>query len=255
MKTIFEWTFTPENYFEENPELEHEVCDFNFFDGKITAVLPTEKFQEQPNIREECHELIESYFLGTQLVNHKPYKLSNSDVTTEYPDGRRDVTVEVGAASMTLTGFAPDIQIVKADGTIVEDTKAARIDHKEKLSRTISSLRGKDKFAFDLLKSYQKAVTDPDNELVHIYEIREALSQKLVSAKNAIRDLQIKRKDWNRLGTICNELPLRQGRHRGKNIGELRDASSSELQEARSIAVQLIENYIVFQKETLNLNS
>jgi hypothetical protein len=38
--------------------------------------------------------------------------------------------------------------------------------------------------------------------------------------------------------------PLNQGRHRGKKVDELRDATDVELSEARTIAEELIRAYL-----------
>jgi hypothetical protein len=40
-----------------------------------------------------------------------------------------------------------------------------------------------------LVKSYQASVNDPDNELVHLYEIRDALSEKFWVWGTGLRDV------------------------------------------------------------------
>jgi hypothetical protein len=52
--------------------------------------------------------------------------------------------------------------------------------------------------------------------------------------------------DWSRLGRLANSEPLKQGRHRGKSAGGLRDASESELVEARNIARSFVEAYLMY---------
>lgn len=95
-----------------------------------------------------------------------------------------------------------------------------------------------------MLKSYQKSVNDPDDELVHLYEIRDCLSKKFGSKKNAISNLRINEKEWDEIGKIANNLPLNQGRHRGKFVGNLRNAENAELEKARKSIVCLIEKYL-----------
>ena len=56
--------------------------------------------------------------------------------------------------------------------------------------------------------------------------------------------LTITASQWSRLGQLCNNEPLRQGRHRGKTGEALRDASEGELVEARGIPRAMIEAYI-----------
>ena len=95
-----------------------------------------------------------------------------------------------------------------------------------------------------LLQSYDAAVKDPCNELVHLYEIRDALVNKFGHEANAKAALAITNTTWSRFGQLCNDEPLNQGRHRGKKAREgLRDARTDELSEARDIARTMVEAY------------
>jgi hypothetical protein len=97
-----------------------------------------------------------------------------------------------------------------------------------------------------MLQSYDSAVRDPHDELVHIYEIRGALAARFGSKAKAVSKLRLSNNDWNRLGELCNVLPLKQGRHRGENITALRDATEDELAEARLLATAMIEAYMKY---------
>jgi len=92
-----------------------------------------------------------------------------------------------------------------------------------------------------MLLSYDAGVRDPNNELVHLYEIRDALSTKFGGENSVRAALTITSAQWSRLGQLCNHEPLRQGRHRGKSGEAMRDASEAELAESRSIARAMIE--------------
>ena len=91
-----------------------------------------------------------------------------------------------------------------------------------------------------MLQSYSWAVSFPDDELVYLYEIRDAATEpygKQVAARNA---LGISKTDWDKLGSLANNEPLRQGRHRGSQTADLRNATEDELEEARRIAREII---------------
>ena len=45
-------------------------------------------------------------------------------------------------------------------------------------------------------------------------------------------------------------MPLRQGRHRGNNVGVLRDATEGELVEARDYVRVMIEAYLQYLEES-----
>ena len=87
---------------------------------------------------------------------------------------------------------------------------------------------------------------DPDNELVHLYEIRDGLSKRFGDERAAKSALGIAPSAWSRIGQLCNDEALRQGRHRGKSVGGLRDATDAELMEARGIARSMIESYLQY---------
>ncbi|SFK21005.1 hypothetical protein SAMN05216302_10022 [Nitrosomonas aestuarii] len=95
-----------------------------------------------------------------------------------------------------------------------------------------------------MLKSYQKSVKDADNELVHLYETRDSLSERFGSKKSAIQKLGITSAVWDEIGKLANYLPLKQGRHRGKALGALRNAEQTELDKARKSVTHLIEKYL-----------
>ncbi len=92
-----------------------------------------------------------------------------------------------------------------------------------------------------LLRSYSAAVNDPDNELIYFYDIREALNKAVSGAQ---KNLNLGNTVWSDFGALCNHEPVRQGRHRGKFLGDLRDASKEELKTAREFARTMIENYL-----------
>jgi hypothetical protein len=94
-----------------------------------------------------------------------------------------------------------------------------------------------------LLASYRTAVHDPANELVHLYEIRDALAKHFRSEPAARKQLGITEANWKRLGVLANREPLEQGRHRGQHPLGRRPASQQELEEARAIVRRLIEAF------------
>jgi hypothetical protein len=87
-------------------------------------------------------------------------------------------------------------------------------------------------------------LVNPDNELVYLYEIRDALGARFGDEMKTRAALGVSGADWKRLGGLCNDEPLRQGRHRGKKGTALRDATHGELEEARTIARSMIEKYL-----------
>jgi hypothetical protein len=132
------------------------------------------------------------------------------------------------------------------DGNIIADSKRDRIERKKSLAELVSVHRASDGLLAAMLRSYSAGVRDPNNELVHLYEIRDALSVKFGGDNSARAAIAITASQWSRLGQLCNNDPLRQGRHRGKTGEALRDASEGELVEARGIVRAMIEAYLQY---------
>ena len=199
---------------------------------------------ETPPCVKDLHDAVNGRFLGVQLLTHKAYNLSRSTMTRLHPDGRRDISVEAEPGHVVVSGFAPDIRVIDKDGNVVHDSKRDRIEKKKSLAELVSTYLTADGLLTSMLESQSAAVRDPNNELVHIYEIREALSTKFGGERGARSALGISCSDWSRLGQLWNNEPLRQGRHRGKSGSALRDATEAELTEARRIALAMIEAYL-----------
>lgn len=91
--------------------------------------------------------------------------------------------------------------------------------------------------------SYLAAMVKPENELVYLYEILEAANEQLGGDHKARKALRITRADWRFLHEAACVLPLRQGRHRGENMPNLRDATGEELDKARAVARNIMEAF------------
>jgi len=138
-----------------------------------------------------------------------------------------------------------DIQIPNADGTMLVDTRRDRIASRIALGRR-AAVYIDDPTANAILRSYSAAVADPRNELVHLYEIREALSTRFVGEQSTRAAVGTSAHEWSMLGRLACIEPLLQGRHRGKHTGTLRPATPEELAEARKIAREMVEGYLAF---------
>ena len=241
---ILEWTFTPITYFEEPLQLPTDRGIIHIGEGKVEARFDATVYDQDPSIRQRLHDQVLSIFRGAQLTNQKPYKLAEqSTVIRLEPDGRRSVSREIRGRVTVIIGHAPDIRITDKDGNVVRDSRRDRIEARRRLAE-LARRHDADPLAPSLLESFETAMNDPPNELVHLYEIRDALKKKFRTACKARTALGISGRKWDRLGGLADTLPLRQGRHRGRHTGALRDATEAELADARAIARSMIEAYL-----------
>ncbi len=239
------WSYSPEDYFEKPVRVPHPKYDITIADGKVQARLSPQCLEEIPSIYEEADNCVRNCFFVEQLGTHAPFCLSRPSVHRLRPDGRTDVTVLVEPLELTVSLARPDIVITNVNGKVVTDTRTERTQKQRRL-RCLAAKHSTDRLLRTLRASHDAAVRDPANELVHLYEIREALTTHFRGQPKARCALRVSRRQWSRLGVLANRAGLKQGRHRGEAGGRLRDATEEELREARSIARSLIEGYIQF---------
>jgi hypothetical protein len=242
---ILEWAFSPPNYFEEPIHIIRDQYDMIINNGKVEVRIKPEVYNNDPKMRDKLHKSLNDRFLGTQLVSHEDYKLSDSIMHLLHPDGRKD-TMIIGKGGICVSG-AGQVDFIKKDekGNIIKDSKRERIDKKKQLSELTEKYCVKDPLVKSLLNSNSMSVKDPANELVHLYEIFEALSKHFGGEVAAGKALGVSNNKLRRLRKLANAEPLKQSRHRG-NFRSLREATKKELNEARNIAQSLVESYLEY---------
>jgi len=247
---ILEWKFSPPEYFEEPIYIKRNDYVMTIENGTVEARIRPEIYDKDQSMRDRLHSSLNDRFLGVQLFSHKPYELSKSSMYRLHPDGRRDITIFPEPIVVKMSIGEADFIVKDKDGNVIRNSKRERIQKKQELAELAQKYRQKDPFVASILRSNNDGVNDPDNELVHLYEIRESIAKRFGGESAAQSVLGISRKQWSRLGNLANDEPLKQGRHRGKNPGVLRDATKEELEEARAIASNLVEAYLDYLEST-----
>jgi hypothetical protein len=245
-RTELEWMYQPVGRFEAAYRYANTEYDLVVENGRVVATLtiPQNPVAEDLAGRIEAH--VTSIFLVRQLQVHRTSALQGPRVY-QHEGGRKNVAIRVGSVLSAEAVGQPDIVLRDPAGNIVRDTRAERIAAHTSLLDSIAPKLARSAVLQGLFMSYSRSVSDPSNELVHLYEIRDALSQHYGGGRKARAALNINRTEWQRLGVLANVEPLEQGRHRGKDIGGHRAASSGELDEARSI----VRNWIIAFARTL----
>ena len=246
---LLEWEFSPPDYFEEEHTIEHDDCQLVIKEGKVEARIDPSVYDQNNKMRDSLYEFLDKRFSGVEIYSHKPYKLSEASEIKLYTDGRKDVVVYAKVSMIGTVSMTADVTISDKDGNIISDSKRDRIQKKKKFAQLVGDFSYDDPVANSLITSYKTSVSDPDNELIHLYEIRDALSKCFLGDKEAQKRLNLKKSDWSNLGRLANNEPLIQGRHRGKSTGELRSATDKELDDARNIAKKFIEAYLTYIKK------
>ena len=242
---VLEWTFTPPDYFESPLPITGDNYQMVIDAGKVEARIPPEVYAATANMRDQIHNSLNDRFRGVQVLTHRPYQLSKASMYRLHPDGRRDVTIFPETVRITVEAHPVDIILTDKDGNVI-DTRGERIAKKRRFSNLAELHSRNDPLLPGLLDSYAAAVNDPKDELVHLYEIRDALAWHFGGERKACNALSVSHRQWSRLGKLANDEPVEQGRHRGQNTGALRPAREDELTESREIARALIEKYMEY---------
>lgn len=243
LRTEIEWIYEPDNFFESPFITNTSEYDLTVSDGMAMLKFTVPQERVSPDREEFLTKELESIFQTRGLLIHRPYKLHGARVNQYSPDGIKHVHVLLGGEVIGLSGASADFVIRDRDGNVISDTKAERIEEETNIVKAITAKIPTSSALRAAIASYSAAVTDPDNELVHLYEIRDAFAKELGGETPAKSVLGISHSKWSRFGQLCNALPLRQARHRGRSMGDLRDATPSELDEARKIAFAMIKSY------------
>lgn len=238
-----EWKYQPLDLLEVPVNFCYQGIDLAIENGVAAAKIEPAFFHSNESLRTDLTRQIESCLQSVQLMTHRRYELSKPSRTDVRADGKSNIFVESESARIICSAWPADIIVQDKNGVIISDTKQNRLNKQASFADLISRHIKTDTTLQQMLKSYDQAVNDPENELVHLYEIRDALTAKFGKSAKAIKTLGIKTQ-WHELGGIANDLPLNQGRHRGKSAGQLRDAERAELIKARELAFLFIEKYL-----------
>lgn len=245
-RTIVEWTYKPIRFFEEPLEIEFQGGQIHIAEGTARGSFEGRYYSEGRTFCDAADEFLRSVFLAHQIQVHEPATLTQPSMAREHSDGRRDVTVFPDPAVLTISVSSPDIRHVAADGTVLADTRADRLDRHASFRTAVANLLPLDPELKRMMQSYNNALTDRDNLLIHLHEVRETICGEIGGERKACEQVGVSRSEWRRFGRLANDEPLLEGRHRGKH-SELRKASREESDWALEFCQRLIEGYVLAQ--------
>ena len=243
---ILECTYSPPDYFNGIVRISGEGYDIVIAEGKATTRVNPHFYDQNPSLRHMAEDSIHARFLAAQLESRRPFKLSKIFRASRlHANGRNDVTVYVSEPARAICrATTAGVVITDGHGVVFYDSRKECVEKREALGELIAKHSPLDPVVGVLLNSSKAAIDDPSNALIHLYEIRDAVAKRFGGEVGACNSLGISRRKWSRLGKLANEEPLEEGRHRGKFLSDLRNATEAELSEAWTIARELVENYL-----------
>jgi hypothetical protein len=239
--TILEWTYEPGDFFEEPTECALRGGAVSIANGTVRGQFSAP--EDARSLRERSHSSLFTFFLIQQLATARRFSLSSPSLSVQNPDGTVGRVHFVEVHTLISTSRIYDVVLRDTNGTVIQDSKAARIAAQRTFREHTVKLYETDHVVRRLLQMFHHAQDDAENSFVHLYEIRDCLVHELGNEAVARRALDITKKEWSRFGRLANDEPLFEGRHRGKHL-QLRHATSDELAFATSFAKRLIERYV-----------
>ena len=243
VKTELVWGYQPLYIFEECFVAPLSDGKLIAHDGKAILSLPT---ATDPVLSEHLLAIkdeVLAIFEIRQLISHRMFELNEPQIIQYEPNGARSVSVSITGAIGTVACGNADVIGTDSDGNIVHNAKAERLVSETEFITSLTSKMLRSSTLRAMVRSYGQAVRDHRNELVHLYEIRDTVCNHFGSEMAARSALRISRDIFSILRQLANDKPLREGRHRGKKIADLRPATKAELAEARRIAQIIVKSF------------
>jgi hypothetical protein len=232
-RTELVWSYEPVDLFEAEHRTTSGTYELRIKDGQAVATLLAPQNPVNDRLARVIAEDLEAIFLVRQLQSRRSYSLNGPTIHQHGPGG--GTTIQVQSGDSATTEARADVLIRDQAGNVLADSKNERIAADAQMLDAIAPKVARSRLLRGILNSCSKAVTDSANELVHLYEVRDALATHYGGEQNARAALGISGAEWKRLGALANAEPLEQGRHRGEHVGGLRRATATELEEARGI--------------------
>lgn len=243
---ILKWNYLPKNFFDNNIKFEQSDYLIIINDGIISLTIRDQRLFSEAS-HQNYNDIIESFFISRMLQKRGSYEIKKGEKIIEREDGHSEIIIELEPAKIEVS-FSAEIRVIKKDsnGKIIFDSKENDEKVLYDLSAQISTLNKRHPILNKIFKSFKKSITDPENELVYLYEILDAVKVYFNGKEIALKKLKFTKKNWSELSKICNTLPLAQSRHRGQMINKQMMQDQRELDKAREISKKLILAFINF---------
>jgi hypothetical protein len=240
-RTELTWSYEPKNLLEVAYERTEGDVQISINDGKAVAKVQGGEPQEQEEKR--LHAAVLRILQVLALQTDRRFELDPTPNVTEFQGPNRNIKMRMGVGAIVMTGGSVDFVKTDAAGKIVVDTKAERIEQQKADVDDISAKAQNHPVLSKMLDSYSAAMTDTEAEFVRLYEIRDAIVGHYGKEGEARAALNISSGDWSRFGQLANDAPVVEGRHRGKNLGPVRAATTAERNDMRRLAKEWIRKF------------
>lgn len=160
-----QWSFSPVDYLENQVLPDLSLGRLEVSNGSITLAIFHRQSVFDEELRLRLHRELDDLLQAISILTHRPYRLRQLNACKASEDGQEEVFI-----------FSEEL-------TVAVSLSAGRFFTEEQHEKERVFLMGVQRHNSDpllrsLIESYGRAIKDPRNELIHLYEIRDALSRK-----------------------------------------------------------------------------
>ncbi|KJZ21090.1 hypothetical protein [Loktanella sp. S4079] len=233
--------YQPSDFFEEPVEQELLSGQISISNGKVQGQFPHSAHRISDELLVEIKAAIQTVFYAHGMQTRRNHALS--ELTN--PDGRSDTLIHASPAKIDIVGGDINVVVRSADGIVIYDAGTARRNAHKKFLDDVNML-GNDQVLSKMLQSFAAAQTDPDNLLVHLFEIKETLASEYSGSDKIAGSLRVSKTKLKKFAKIANNKDYLEGRHRGQSLATS-PAPKSEIEWAMNFAQVLIQKYVAKQ--------
>jgi hypothetical protein len=243
--TVVSWHLQPAPLIEEPYSLSTNGAEVSASAGEVAITIPHSPGGVSASRLLQLRTVAEAHAAAAAISRGIGWRLEGPAIAHVGDDGSRTVQLTMGASAVFIVEDV-DTLVTDADGTVIHDSRRVRLNRQRELADLFIAAGAEDSLLTYLVEALQRARQRPDYELLHLYEIRDAVSKRFGADKRARKKLGISKDDWSFLGRLANHEPLEGSRHRGEHLAggaPLPPPTSDQLHRARAIAVAIIEAY------------
>ena len=183
---LLERPYKPSNYSEDKEVIRYKKIEMVISDGKVIAQFEVTQLKANPNLADELYNDLYAIFQGMQLLTHKKFDLSKSPAKTViHSDGKKHHCLSINIMESGQIIENVDSEVMDKNGNIISDSRKERIEKQREFGSLVRKYRPINQNVAKMLDSYEGAVRHPDDELVYLYEIREALQKEFKGKKGS----------------------------------------------------------------------
>ena len=240
--TDLEWEYAPSGFFEAPIDVVLQSGALRVGQGQAVLTLTSAVDPIPPIVLELARQEVEAVFAVHRMLTRQRLTLLGPSTVQHLSGGSR--ILAAGAVVEALSAMDNiDVVVIDSFGNVKSASRSERIAGTVRSLRELGPKVTGSPTLRRMIESFGNSIEDPVNELLHLYEVRDAACSHFGNPRAAQDALAVSRSKWSDFGRIANDEPILHGRHRGKYIGPMRPATGDELELVREVALLIITRF------------